>query len=367
DEFRDALAAASGRRRERVGLHAVHQHDAPVFDPSTAAVLRRHGVDPGPYAAEPLRPVIERIAATVRAAATNTRPVTAVGWGRAEVFQVASNRRIPGPDGRVRATRYTATADPALRAEPEGVIDPYVALVSFWDGDRPLAVLSHYATHPQSYYRTGIAHPDFPGIARFLRDQSLPGVTHVHFNGAGGNIGAGKYNDGSPTNRAVLAGRLADGIARAWAATQCRPLAVGDAAWVVERVKLPRAPHLDRPALEAQVRAATPMRHAAAAALAWLERGEAAPETEISCLRLGDVRLLHLPGELFVEYQLAAQRMRPDLRVALAAYGDYGPAYIGTARAYGEGGYETEPRSSFVAPEVEEVLLGTLRRLLAAE
>lgn len=367
DEFRDALAAAAGTRRERVALHAVHQHDAPIFDPSTEAVLRRQGVDPGPYAAAPLRPVIERIAATLQAAVTNTRPVTAVGWGRAEVFQVASNRRIPGPDGRIRATRYTATADPALRAEPEGVIDPYVALVSFWDADRPLAVLSYYATHPQSYYRTGIAHPDFPGIARFLRDQALPGVLHIHFNGAGGNLGAGKYNDGALTNRAVLAGRLADGLARAWAATQRRPLAAADVGWAVEKVTLPRAAHLDRPALEAQLRAATPMRFAAAAALAWLERGESAPVTEISCLRLGDLRLLHLPGELFVEYQLTAQRMRSDLRVALAAYGDYGPAYIGTARAYGEGGYETEPRSSFVAPEVEEVLLGALRRLLAEE
>lgn len=367
DEFRAALAAAAGTRRERVALHAVHQHDAPIFDPSTEAVLRRHGVDPGPYAAEPLRPVIERIAATVRVAATNTRPVTALGWGRAEVFQVASNRRIPGPDGRIRATRYTATADPALRAEPEGLIDPHAAVLSFWDGDRPLAALSWYATHPQSYYRTGIAHPDFPGIARFLRDQALPGVTHIHFNGAGGNIGAGKYNDGSPTNRAVLAGRLADGLARAWADTQRRPLAAADAGWTVERVVLPRAAHLDQPALEAQLRAATPTRFAAAAALAWQERGGSAPPTEISCLRLGDVRVLHLPGELFVEYQLAAQRMRPDLRVALAAYGDYGPAYIGTARAYEEGGYETEPRSSFVAPAVEEVLLGALRRLLEAE
>lgn len=367
DTFRDALAAAAGTRRERVAVHALHQHDAPIGDASTEAVLRRHGLDPGPFDSAATRPAIERAAVALRAALTNAQPVTHAGWGRAEVFQVASNRRLPGPDGRIRATRYTATTDPALRAEPEGVIDPFVALVSFWNDGRPLAVLSYYATHPQSYYRTGIANPDFPGIARFLRDQSLPGVTHIHFNGAGGNIGAGKYNDGSPTNRAVLAGRLADGLARAWADTRRRPLGVADVTWVVEKAVLPRAAHLDRPELEAQLKAATPARFAAAAALGWLERNEAGTATEISCLRLGDIRLLHLPGELFVEYQLAAQKMRPDLRVALAAYGDYGPFYIGTARAYAEGGYETEPRSSFVAPAVEEVLLGTMRRLLTAE
>ena len=91
-----------------------------------------------------------------------------VGWGEAEVKDVASNRRVMGPDGKVKAVRYTATKDAALRAEPIGTIDPIVSLVSFWNGERPVAVLSYYATHPQSYYRTGIPNPDFPGIARFF-------------------------------------------------------------------------------------------------------------------------------------------------------------------------------------------------------
>jgi hypothetical protein len=85
---------------------------------------------------------------------------------------------------------------------------------------------------------------------------------------------------------------------------------------------------------------------------------------DIACLSLGPVRILHMPGELFVEYQLEAQRMRPDLRVAMAAYGDYGPAYIGTAVSYPEGGYETAPTSSYVDPSVETVLMGAMRRLL---
>jgi hypothetical protein len=72
---------------------------------------------------------------------------------------------------------------------------------------------------------------------------------------------------------------------------------------------------------------------------------------------------LHLPGELFVEYQLAAQQMRPDSPVMMAAYGDYGPGYIGTAVAYTQGGYETGPVSR-VAPAVEEVLMRAMRELL---
>lgn len=86
---------------------------------------------------------------------------------------------------------------------------------------------------------------------------------------------------------------------------------------------------------------------------------------DVTCLRLGRARILHLPGELFVEYQLAAKRERADRFVAMAAYGDYGPGYIGTAIAYEQGGYETSPASSNVAPEVEGVLMGAIRKLLA--
>ena len=81
--------------------------------------------------------------------------MTHVGYGSGDVEKVASNRRILGADGKVQFVRYTACADPQIRALPEGTIDPDVRLVSFWNGDRPLAVLSYYATHPQSYYYTG--------------------------------------------------------------------------------------------------------------------------------------------------------------------------------------------------------------------
>ena len=82
---------------------------------------------------------------------------------------------------------------------------------------------------------------------------------------------------------------------------------------------------------------------------------------------MGRARILHLPGEAFVEFQLAAKAARRDLFVAVAGYGDYAPWYIGTAGAYEQGGYETSPSASNVAPEVEAVLTAAIRRLLRAE
>jgi hypothetical protein len=369
DAFRDALAQAAGTTRERVAVHTLHQHDAPGCDFTAERIIRELGLaNYGRFEGSFHRQVIARAADAVKSGVSNAQPITHYGFGSAEVKEVASNRRIKGPDGKVRATRYTATKDPALRAEPEGVIDPQVTLLSFWNGDKPLAVLSYYACHPQSYYRLGIPSPDFPGIARFIRGQAVPTALHVHFNGAGGNIGAGKYNDGNPENRLVLAQRLAEGMKQAYVTTEKVPLAPADIGWQTVPVKLPVAPHLKAEELIQAIKTEPPAGYIAKAdQLAWVKRREADHAIDVTCLRVGKARVLHLPGELFVEYQLSAKAHRPDLQVSLAAYGDYGPGYIGTAAAYPEGGYETSARASNVAPEVEPILLGAIRTLLGPQ
>jgi hypothetical protein len=305
----------------------------------------------------------------VQEAIAAAQPVTHIGFGEADVAEVASNRRVFGPDGKVKAVRYTATKSAELRAEPIGTIDAAVSLVSFWNGDKPIAVLSYYACHPQSYYRTGIPNPDFPGIARFVRGQAVPDALHVHFNGAGGNIGAGKFNDGSKDNRVVLAMRLADGMTRAWQATNKTPITSQQVRWQTTPVALPLATYLDEAKLRADLnlKLGTAASITAADKLAWVIRSKGGHPIDLGLLSLGDIRVLHMPGELFVEYQLAAKKMRSDLHVVMAAYGDYGSAYIGTERAYSEGGYETEPRSSNVAPHVEQVLMDGMRKLLEAK
>ena len=369
DAFRNALARAAGTTKERVTVHSLHQHDAPDCDFSAEKILKDAGMDARQYEGGFQRQVISNLAAAVQQALPLARPITHLGLGEARVEQVASNRRIFGTEGKVRAVRYTACADPLLRAEPEGIIDPILSLVSFWQGTNPVAVLSYYATHPQSYYRTGLPNPDFPGVARFQRQLAIPAALHVHFNGAGGNIGAGKYNDGAPSNRLALAERFADGMRRAWDSTRREPIEAGAVGWTFASVALPPSKHLSAEQLEAEVKAHDPKLtlQGHASRLAWLRRCQAGHQIEVGCLKLGRARVLQQPGELFVEYQLAAKARRPDLFVAMAAYGDYAPWYIGTKVAYEEGGYETEPRSSNVAPEVEAVLTSAIGKLLGGE
>ena len=368
DAFRERLAKAAGTTPDRVAVHTLHQHDAPLCDFLAERLLKEAKAKYlGELNGDFCRQTLAKVAVAVKASLAFAKPVTHCGWGEAEVKRVASNRRIFGPDGKVRAVRYTTCADPKLRAEPEGVIDPALSMLTFWNGDTPLAVLSYYACHPQSYYRTGIPSPDFPGIARFIRQQSEPKALHVHFNGAGGNIGAGKYNDGSRKNRMELALRLAAGMKEAFDSTKKFVAQPSDLRWSVAPVALPVAKHLDEAKLMADVAKGSvpPVAVPAAERLAFLRRCKSGHKIDLTQLATGDVRLLHMPGELFVEYQLAAKQMQPKLNVAMAAYGDYGTFYIGTERAYSEGGYETEPRSSNVAPEVETVLVQGIRNLLS--
>jgi hypothetical protein len=154
---------------------------------------------------------------------------------------------------------------------------------------------------------------------------------------------------------------------QAWEATEKSPITAADVGWTLIPVALPPAPHLDEGRLRSLVDDPTKPVHdriEAGRALVWLRRCHAGDTIDVTCLRLGKARVLHLPGELFVEYQLAAQKLRPDLFVAMAAYGDYAPGYIGTEVAYPQGGYETGPKASLVAPKVEGVLMDVIRKLL---
>ncbi|MDB4561432.1 hypothetical protein N9298_00925 [bacterium] len=369
DAFRDRIAKASGTTRERVAVHTLHQHDAPRSDFSAERLLHQVGVtDIGLHEGAFTREVLNRLDTAITSAIKSPTPLTHVGCGTANVEKVASNRRILGPDGKVTATRYTTCRDPKLRAAPEGVIDPELSAISLWNDQKLITVLTYYACHPQSYYRTGVPSPDFPGIARFLRGQDVPDVLHLHFNGAGGNIGAGKYNDGKNSNRLTLARRVADGMKRATDAAVKVPLKPSDVKWAVAPVSLPPAKHLKRAELEEKLAQWKPNDYwGSADELAWLNRCEGGSQIDLSCLSLGDIRIVHMPGELFVEYQLAAKAMRPDLKVAMAAYGDYGPGYIGTEIGYSQGGYETSARASKVDKSCEKVLMDGMRTLLTEE
>src|SRR5262245_49055963 len=103
-------------------------------------------------------------------------------------------------------------------------------------------------------------------------------------------------------------------MARAWEPATSTPITAAALGGGPVPVAPPPAPHRGAWRLLATLEdrgAKVGERAKAANDLAWLRRCKAGDTIDVACLRLGPARILHLPGELFVEYQLAAQAMSP--------------------------------------------------------
>jgi hypothetical protein len=363
DALREAVALGAGAKADRVAIQTTHTHSAPIADLAAERLMRATSkplphLDPawfGRVAQEARRAVVGAVA--------RLEPVTHAGTGKGIVERFASNRRVPGPDGRIRV-RYSATKDPFLREAPEGRIDPFLRTVSLYSGDRVLVRLHYYASHPQSRYGDGRISPDTPGDAREAV-EAAEGVPQIWFAGCGGDVTAGKYNDGSPGSRVELARQLRLGMERAIADTRRVP--VESAEWRTLEVRLPGRTEPERSeaglrALMADVGASASDRLTAALGVAWYERLRVRDAIDVSRLRIGPADLVHLPGEPFVEYQLHAQAARPDRFVAVAGYGEGGPGYLCTDAAIEEGGYE--PTQSLMGRPGERVLKEAVEALL---
>lgn len=364
DLFRRKIANALGVNELQVEVHCVHQHDAPFYDVNADMLLDLAPAPPHLGDPKFTETASDRVGAEVRAALGRMQPCTHVGWGKGKVEKFASNRRVRMADGSI-GVRYSTCTDPLLIAAPEGLIDPWLRTVTFFNQDRPLVRLHYYASHPQSYYGKGHMNPDTAGLAR-ERLEKEEGVPQVYFNGCAGNVAVGKYNNGSPELRVQLAERLYQGMKASIVSTlktRCAGLSRKGA-----EVRFPL--RTEREFSEQHFRSvlvdvAQPYheRTKAAMGLAWYERLKLWPSVDMSCYRIGPVSILSLPGEAFVEYQLYAQSLRTASFIATAAYGELGPGYVCTDKALSEGGYE--PTESFAGAGTEENLKSAIRELLA--
>ncbi|MCC6491422.1 MAG: hypothetical protein IT424_00185 [Pirellulales bacterium] len=337
--WQEVLAQAVGTTPERVLLTTIHQHDAPVADLEAEQILRSRKLAGTVCDLDFHERAVQAVGRAAAASLSATQPLTHVGTGQARVERIASNRRYTLPDGSVRFDRMSSTRNPAAIAADEGLIDPFLKTLSFWSGEVPLAAVSFYAVHPMSYYGQGEVSADFPGIARRMRQQETPAVKQIYATGCSGNIVAGKYNTGARENRTELAQRLHDGMAAAWHDTRRHPIEGYQFRSAALRIEPRSDPGFTADGLEHALRDETdPFRQCLAAmGLSWRRRLASGPPIRIPVLDLGVAQLAVLPGEAYVEFQLAAQRMRPDSFVCVAGYGDGATGYIPTEQHFAEG------------------------------
>ncbi len=360
--WRTALAEAAGTTPDRVAVQCVHQHNAPFACLAAEKTVAARGDLPHIVEIDFFNRCLDGGRKAVAAGLKQARRVTHVATGKAKVDRVAGNRRVHrGGDGKVLAMRGSSCKDAKLRGLPEGLIDPWLRTVAFFETGVKVAACHYYATHPMSYYGDGRVTSDFVGLARKRRQADEPACHHVYFTGCAGNVAAGKYNDGSKEARPVLARRVYDAIVAA--DQELKPEPIGTVAWKTSDIVPAARGDVTAGQLEARIadtKKRVVDRNRPAYQLAWVNRAETkAPPVVLSALHVNDATLLHLPAEAFVEYQLRAQQLAPTRFVATAAYGDGGPWYIPTKEEFPAGGYEVE--SAYCGPDIDAVLTAGIR------
>lgn len=377
----DAAFVAEVRRRVQetaavsqtsVMVAATHSHAAP-------ATFALYSPPPDPAW---LKELPGQVAGAVAAASARLAPaMLAVGFGREA--SVGRNRR-----------------------RPDGPVDPTVSVLRAERVDASPALLVHYACHPT------VLGPDNLLISRdytgFTVDtvERATGGWAMFVNGACGDVNVGHSADRSALGLPILGRtferaeelglRLAGEAVRAL--TDARPvagwhspghvkLAAGQRSLVVP---LRSTPPLEQ--VHTQVRACR--RHletlrAAGAdddaitaarlellyaelALSWVEQraraagaGAAEETAEVQAFAVGDVALIGLPGEFFVESGLCLQNRSPFKHTVVIGYANGGIGYVPPASAFAEGGYETRLAPwSKVAPEAEGLILAAAAGLL---
>ncbi|MBA3481169.1 MAG: hypothetical protein H0T51_05070 [Pirellulales bacterium] len=337
--WQQVLADAAGTRADRVLITTVHQHDAPVADLDAERILVDRKLAGTVCNLQFHERAVQSVAKALSKSLNSAKPFTHIGAGEAEVEQLASNRRYTLPDGSVRFDRGSSTSNPAAIAAEEGLIDPNLKTLSFWNEHAPLAAVSFYAVHPMSYYGQGEVSADFPGLARRTRQLETPDVKQIYASGCSGNTTAGKYNTGAREQRTILAGRLHTAMRAAWANTRRHPVD----SYEVRVGLLELEPRNDsgftvRDLGQKLTAEADPFKQCLAAlGLSWRRRIEAGRPIQVPAIDFGVAQLLLLPGEAYVEYQLAAQQVRPDSFVCVAGYGDGATGYIPTEKHFAEG------------------------------
>jgi len=374
--IRERAAMLSGIPAERIGVTCTHTHGGPV-----TLIGRWLGTGDPAF----LDMMCKTAAGAVAMAARRTEPVV-MRWACGTEPTVGKNRRVPG-----------------------GVIDPDVPVMRFQRPDGTVAaLLTGYACHPVTLGPDNLlATGDYPGHAVRTLEAIYPGAFALFATGCCGQINTGHtawdgmrrrgatwrtYGEAERLGRTVAATAAQaaertsrDDTALAVGAHPILAAPVRAMRRVVHLPLLPPAPPAEVEALVCQWRQER----------ARLERagngpGETGPfrvgeewaaalragnlpdvvSAEVMVIALGEVSLVLLPGEMFVEFGLAIKAHAAPHAVMTLAYANGTPGYIPHRSAYPEDGYEVAEAYRYYgypacfAPEAGEALVATACALL---
>ena len=373
DLLDDAKAQASkltGIPVDRMLVSATHAHSAPTVT--------------GVFQSEPdtdyRRFLARRIAEGIKEANDRLAPAQA-GWAVGNEPGQVFNRRWLLKEGTLFEDPFGRKRDQVKMnpgygnkdvAKPAGPVDPQVSVLSVRATDgTPIALLANYSLH----YVGGVPRDDLSADYFGAFARKFSGVA-ILSNGSSGDINNNNYGGGRPPRRKPYEQieRVAEAVARAARGAMENvtyhdrvPLAMAE-----EEIEL----SVRQPAVEDIERAKKILDAAKGRAL----RGRPeiyARETlllsdypstvrlKLQALRIGDLGIVAIPCEVFVEIGLEIKRrspLKPTFMIELAnGYNGYLP----TPEHHQLGGYETwRARSSYLEANASRMITGNLLNLL---
>jgi hypothetical protein len=359
-------AELTGIPPENMMISATHTH----YGPATITIF---GVEQDDSYCEWMA---ERIADAIRLAQLNLQAVV-IGHGAGSEPNEVHNRRWHMKDGSVRTNPGYLNAD-LLR--PAGPTDPEVGLLAAMTADgRPAAAIMNYALHYVGGPYSNSISADYFGYAC----QALPRMWGQDFlavlaNGCCGDINNCDFTRPAPTypDPFYQARRVGNVVAaeafkvwnqiRDWrddavlAAANAYPIFRRRTVTDEQRARMEELLNGPRDPSNREWMFALEHSRVDAKPLEW--------PIQIQALRVGDVAIVGLPGEVFVEIGLAIKQRSPFPRTLVLELANDWVGYIPTDKAFEEGGYETELGThSMAAPGTEgqwvETALGLLRQL----
>lgn len=365
-EVRAAVKAQVGIPEDRVWLCGSHTHFGPH--------IYRHRVeekDPfQPQDRAYIQVLVHKMASAIKMAFDARRPAR-LGAGHAVAEGISYNRRLIRDDGKVE---MSLTLPPPYEGLKFGPVDAGVELLKvLGESDEDvIASVINFACHPvSSTDRMYEFSADYPGYAMDLIEKVEGGVCLFAL-GCAGNIvpiqrrGRSKRQVGLSLGGVVLkalqwmqvSGEVSVRAARKEIGLPLR--AFGTDAEMQKEIASAKAALEAAQQRSASRRELTELGEALRVAEAmprWAKRfaEQKACATEIQAFRVGDVRMVGLPGEVFTELGLMVKEALKPAPVLVVSLSNDNPGYIPIRQAYGEGGYESTV--SCLAPGCGEFLV----------
>ena len=381
DEAKRLIAQRTGIPPQNVLVSATHTHTAP-----TAAPVFQSNPDPA-Y----LKFLSQRIADGVQRAANNLADAK-VGWGVGKQPDHVFNRRWRMKPGTIPPDPFGRTTDkvqmnPPVASEnllePAGPTDPDVWVLSVrTGGDKPLAVLANYALHYVGGNPGDHVSADYFGFfAESLRhklgaaapDRDPPFVAMLT-NGASGNINnvdfRNRRNPQPPYGQMRL---VADAVAEE-ARRVCESIEYRDRAPLGARaatfelaVRKPSPAEVERAKAVLAPLAGKPLRSGPevfARETVLLSEYPDKVELVLQALRVGDLTIVAVPCEVFVEIGRELKQRDPRKPLFLVSLANGYNGYLPTPEHHALGGYETwRARSSYLEVDASPKIVARLRDL----